>query len=514
MVLIHRSATDQDIPHCYEIEKSSYPEDEAASLESLLFRQKNASIYFRCADHDETKSLVGFICATRCMEFTKDSLYNHTPNGNILVIHSVAIDPKYRRLGYGTIMLREYLSHMIALNEAMSATAPIEKIMLMAKSNLLTFYISSGFRVNQISPIQHGKDVWYELEYILVLPRPASLIPMSTSGTPYWVVDSFTDTFGCGNPAAVVLMQGILDNTTVQWRKTVAKEFNLSETAFLWQRKTTTTESNCQHFDIRFYTCSGAEVDLCGHATLASAAALFNIYQGEKEIPERRHYNNFSSLTFYTKNPDVSLTVRKEEKKHWSSSAIKLSMEFPWKTVHDCPRPFPISSSNAAKPEEVGLIIYDILRNCLKIQIQDVLFVGSDGEDLFVEVTPNAFHALPQLQDINFSPMMISLNGYYSRGVIVCSKSEEPGVDFMSRFWGPLVGIPEDPVTGSAHCLLGPYFYSIYNRKRLVGKQMSSRGGVVECEMVDDGVNICRKVHIIGSAILTMSGFLQIDPTK
>jgi len=514
MVLIHRSATDQDIPHCYEIEKSSYPEDEAASLESLLFRQKNASIYFRCADHDETKSLVGFICATRCMEFTKDSLYNHTPNGNILVIHSVAIDPKYRRLGYGTIMLREYLSHMIALNEAMSATAPIEKIMLMAKSNLLTFYISSGFRVNQISPIQHGKDVWYELEYILVLPRPASLIPMSTSGTPYWVVDSFTDTFGCGNPAAVVLMQGILDNTTVQWRKTVAKEFNLSETAFLWQRKTTTTESNCQHFDIRFYTCSGAEVDLCGHATLASAAALFNIYQGEKEIPERRHYNNFSSLAFYTKNPDVSLTVRKEEKKHWSSSAIKLSMEFPWKTVHDCPRPFPISSSNAAKPEEVGLIIHDILRNCLKIQIQDVLFVGSDGEDLFFEVTPNAFHALPQLQDINFSPMMISLNGYYSRGVIVCSKSEEPGVDFMSRFWGPLVGIPEDPVTGSAHCLLGPYFYSIYNRKRLVGKQMSSRGGVVECEMVDDGVNICRKVHIIGSAILTMSGFLQIDPTK
>jgi PhzF family phenazine biosynthesis protein len=508
MVLIHRSATDQDIPHCYEIEKSSYPEDEAASLESLLFRQKNASIYFRCADHDETKAFVGFICATRCMEFTKDSLYNHTPNGTILVIHSVAIDPKYRRLGYGTIMLREYLNHMMALNEAISAaTAPIEKIMLMAKSNLLTFYISSGFRVNQISPIQHGKDVWYELEYIL--PRTASIILMSTAGTPYWVVDSFADTFGCGNPAAVVLMQGILDNTTVQWRKTVAKEFNLSETAFLWQRKTMTTESHSQHFDIRFYTCSGAEVDLCGHATLASAAALFNIYQGEKEIPERRRYNNFSSLTFYTKNTDIILTVRKEEKKHWSSSAIKLSMEFPWKTVHGL-----LSSSNAGKTEEVLLIINDMLRNCLKIQIQDVLFVGSDGEDLFVEVTPNAFLALPQLQDINFSPMMVSLNGYYSRGVIVCSKSEEPGVDFMSRFWAPLVGIPEDPVTGSAHCLLGPYFYSKFNRKRLVGKQMSSRGGVVECEMVDDGVNICRKVHIIGSAILTMNGFLKIGPTK
>lgn len=509
MVLTYRSATDQDIPYCYEIEKSSYPEDEAASLETLLFRQKNASLYFRCAYHDETKALVGFICATRCMEFTKDSLYNHTPNGRLLIIHSVAIDHKYRRLGYGKTMLREYLNHSIALNKAVSAAAPIESIMLMAKSNLLTFYISSGFRVNQISPIQHGKDLWYELEYIL--PRNAYIIPKSTAGIPYWVVDSFTDTFGYGNPAAVVLMPGILDDTTVSWRKTVAKEFNLSETAFLWQRKAKTTESSCQQFDIRFYTCSGAEVDLCGHATLASAAVLFKMYQGERETPEQDcQYNTLSSLTFYTNNPDASLTVRKEEKKQWSSPAIKLSMEFPWKTVHSLS-----SSSNSGKTEdEVLLIINDMLRTCLKIQIQDVLFVGSDGEDLLVEVTPNAFNKLPQLQDINFSPMMVSLNGYYSRGVIVCSKSEEPDVDFMSRFWGPLVGIPEDPVTGSAHCLLGPYFYSIYNRRRLVGKQMSSRGGVVECEMLDGGDKLSRKVLIIGSAILTMSGFLHKGPTN
>jgi PhzF family phenazine biosynthesis protein len=508
MLLSFRTVTAQDVPRCYELEMSSYPEDEAASLQSLLFRQQKATEYFLCAEQDdEGKVLVGFICATRCSkEFTKDSLYNHIPNGNILVIHSVVIDPKYRRLGFGTTLLKEYLKHVVTINKTSS---PIEKVMLMAKSNLLTFYIAAGFQVNGISPIQHGKDTWYELEF--ALPGISTVAKPIVVGTPYWVVDSFTDTFGCGNPAAVVLMSDTLNDTTLLWRKTVAKEFNLSETAFLWKRNmttTSTTQGTSQNYDIRFYTCSGIEVDLCGHATLASAAALFRWFQ-EQDKEGSTNNDGCSSLTFHTNNPDVSLTVWKENEEQTSS----VVMEFPWKTMCNLS-----SSSNTSNTEgNVLLSIKDMLQDSLGITTNDILFVGSDGEDLFIEITTSSFYALPSVQDINFSPMTIissSLSRYYSRGIIVCSESDEPGIDFMSRFWGPKVGIMEDPVTGSAHCLLGPYFYSRYKRKRLIGKQMSSRGGVIECEMIYNDVASTRKVRIIGSAILTMKGFLQVSPTK
>jgi len=413
-----------------------------------------------------------------------DSLYTHIANGNILAIHSVVVDASYRRQGLGTRMMQAYQNCFMTQQNNDS----IHKIMLMAKANLLTFYLSTGFRVNGISTIQHGKDTWYECEFDLKSKNCPCTVNMK-GNMPYSVVDSFTETFGCGNPAAVVLVPDEL--TDESWRKTVAREFNLSETAFLWKDAT-----NNNHYHIRYYTRSGVEVDLCGHATLASAATIFQRQEEEESS------DSCSLLTFQTKNPHVTLTVSKHNETN-STSSMKYIMDFPWKTICNYNHNGDNNTSWCSK----------MLRETLGItNSSDILFVGvgSDGEDLFVEISTSAFHGLPAGEDINYGPM-VALSGY-SRGVIVCCKSDEPGIDFFSRFWGPKVGILEDPVTGSAHCLLGPYFYTVFQKKRnhLIGKQMSARRGLVECIMIDTYDPDKRKVRIAGSAVITMKGALQV----
>ena len=155
----YRSPTAEDIPACFAIESASYPEDEAASLTSLEYRQANALPYFQCAILDGT-TIIGFVCSTRCDEFEEESMSTHSVEGSLLAIHSVVVHEAYRRQGVATAMLKRYLQMVQDEN----TDGSIHSMVLLAKTHLLGFYVNCGFRVNRPSPIVHGQDTWYELE--------------------------------------------------------------------------------------------------------------------------------------------------------------------------------------------------------------------------------------------------------------------------------------------------------------------------------------------------------------
>ena len=189
-----RLATPEDIPTCYEIESASYPSDEAATFESLTYRQKDATDYFLlCCTNDgddiDDERILGFCCATRCEEFTEESMSpsNHNRNGHLLAIHSVVTREDYRRRGIATRLLKSYLQHIHEINvisyiptnpedeetKTTTTITPIDSIVLLAKNDLLGFYVQCGFTVNRPSSIVHGKDLWYELEYKMIRTLPS-----------------------------------------------------------------------------------------------------------------------------------------------------------------------------------------------------------------------------------------------------------------------------------------------------------------------------------------------------
>lgn len=189
-----RPAAAEDIPRCFEIESASYPSDEAATMESLVNRQKHAGDYFLLCitttapssesdetTKDEDETILGFVCATRCHEFTEDSMSElHDPTGRLLAVHSVVVDESYRRNGVATQLLNRYVQNVLEQEDESqqsddeSFSKPMESIVLLAKQHLLGFYVRCGFTVNRPSPIVHGKELWYDLE--LQLPSPAPTI--------------------------------------------------------------------------------------------------------------------------------------------------------------------------------------------------------------------------------------------------------------------------------------------------------------------------------------------------
>jgi predicted PhzF superfamily epimerase YddE/YHI9 len=398
----------------------------------------------------------------------------------------------------------------------------VEKLVLMAKKDLLGFYVQCGFTVTKVSDIVHGQDLWYDCE-----------LPLKKEGDKWrtghacWVLDSFAEKEGSGNPSAVVLLppssssDGTDDDAheTTEWMKVVAKEFNLSETAFIWP-STPTVEKVKEEVDggtsgvksddeeevqqggevieyvIRYFTCNGTEVDLCGHATLASAAVLFQTLK----------IKNDATIVFEAKKD--TLTVSLDSKTWMRNAPIKLKMDFPKKSLRE------ITSSTDR------CAILDMLKTAFSMDFdaENILYLGldEDGGDLLIELTRDYFLQIGY-NNIHYSALM-EWDGY-SRGVILCCREDHhypvteeedkeqdvPVVDFLSRFFGPKAGINEDPVTGSAHCTLGPYFSTKLHKTTLVGKQMSERGGTVMCVLDET-----ERVSIIGTAITTMTGSLHI----
>jgi predicted PhzF superfamily epimerase YddE/YHI9 len=233
------------------------------------------------------------------------------------------------------------------------------------------------------------------------------------------VIDAFTSQAFGGNPAAVTIVDAFPDEERMQ---KVAREMNLSETAFLVPRP------DGSH-DLRWFTPT-TEVDLCGHATLASAHLLGG---------EGRFHTRSGLLTCV------------------GAGAGWIEMNFPADP--------PIAA--IAPPDRLGL--------------DRVRWWGRTRADLFVELEDAA--AVRSVQ-----PDLGRLAAAGSRGVLVTAAGDEPGVDCVSRFFAPNAGIPEDPATGSAHCALAVYWGDRTGRGELVGEQASARGGVVRMRRPDPSV--------------------------
>jgi PhzF family phenazine biosynthesis protein len=261
------------------------------------------------------------------------------------------------------------------------------------------------------------------------------------SGLPLHLIDAFTGEPFAGNPAAVCLLP---DARPDAWMQAVAGEMNQAETAFLLREDA--------GFGLRWFTPL-AEVDLCGHATLASAHFLWQ--QGHLPPSERARFHTRSGLL------TASLTGE------W------ITLDFPATPPEKCDPPAQLLTA-------LGVGAAPVLRTRF---------------DYFVVLSePEMLRAL--------RPDLRALAEIEARGAIVTTTSDEAGVDFLSRFFGPRVGVDEDPVTGSAHCALAPYWAARLGRRTLVGRQVSARGGTVGVE--DAG----ERVYLSGKAVTVIKGTL------
>ena len=252
-------------------------------------------------------------------------------------------------------------------------------------------------------------------------------------------IDAFANKLFEGNPAAVFPLDEWLPNEIMQ---SIAMENNLSETAFFVKKN--------NRYHIRWFTPSH-EVDLCGHATLASAFVIFNIlgHQGSEIL-----FDSISGLLRVTQSGD------------W------IEMDFPSLTSVECVPPIQILEAFSEEPIE-----------CLCAE--DYVLVFKDECSVF-----NANPNIPLLAELDL------------RGVAITSKSKD--YDFITRFFAPKYGVNEDPVTGSAFTQLIPYWAKKLNKLNLSAKQVSKRGGIVRC--VDAG----ERVKISGTAVKYMEGTIEI----
>ncbi len=259
-------------------------------------------------------------------------------------------------------------------------------------------------------------------------------------------IDAFTDRAFAGNPAAVCLLDEPAD---AEWMQAVAREMNQSETAFLVPVH--------GGWDLRWFTPT-VEVDLCGHATLAAAHYLF----------EHRGASWDDQLSFFTASGELTARMANDG---W------IELDFP------VGAPEPVTPPGALL-DSLGLT--------------DVVGVFRSRLDYLIEVP-----SVEQLRDLD--PDYTRLRHIGTRGVIVTSVGE--GLyDFISRFFAPSVGVDEDPVTGSAHCVLAPYWSERLGKTDMLAYQASPRGGVIRVGLRDD------RVLLGGQAVTVLTSVLNAQP--
>lgn len=258
---------------------------------------------------------------------------------------------------------------------------------------------------------------------------------------PIYQVDAFAERPFTGNPAAVCLLDGPADPA---WMQSVAAEMNLSETAFLFDQD--------DGYILRWFT-PAVEVDLCGHATLASAHILYET--GALSEDQAARFETASGVLTVRRNREGTLTMD-----------------------------FPASPPTKAEPPPGLAHVFGI----------EPVWTGRSRFDLFAEAHDEAaIHAL------NPDPPSVAKLG--ARGVIVTARADAgTDYDFVSRFFAPGSGIAEDPVTGSAHCALAPYWATKLGRNSLIGYQASGRGGFVGAHVVGD------RVELTGRAVTVLRG--------
>lgn len=256
-------------------------------------------------------------------------------------------------------------------------------------------------------------------------------------------VDAFTNEPYGGNPAAVCILS---EPRSAEWMQQIAGEMNLSETAFL--------QKSADGYNLRWFT-PAVEVELCGHATLAGAHVLWEA--GHLQPNEQARFHTLSGLLTATRSED------------W------IELDFPAKLAQEASAP-------------VGLL------EALGIHAPE--YVGKNQFDYLVEVESEGVVA-------NMQPNFSLLKTLGVRGIIVTSRAARASeFDFVSRFFAPGSGIDEDPVTGSAHCCLGPFWQQRLGKMEFVARQLSARGGTVRVRVADD------RVHLGGQAVTILRGEL------
>ena len=262
---------------------------------------------------------------------------------------------------------------------------------------------------------------------------------------PIYQVDAFADAVFAGNPAAVCPLQAWLPDDRLQ---AIASENNLSETAFF-----VVSDRDDADFDLRWFT-PACEVPLCGHATLAAAHVLLNVlgHPGDRVV-------------FSTRKSGLLTVTRQGE---------HLQMDFPVWTLGPADLTETQVAAIGARPTRLLSGTYDV-----------AVFETADE----VAALDPDMSALVREWDF----------------ALVCTAPGTDGVDFVSRMFAPAHGIPEDPVTGSAHCLLIPYWAERLGKTEMVARQISKRGGTLHCTLKGD------RVTIAGAAVLYLTGTIYVD---
>ncbi len=253
-------------------------------------------------------------------------------------------------------------------------------------------------------------------------------------------VDAFADKVFKGNPAAVIPLKKWLSDKTLQ---SIALENNLSETAFFVKDR--------DAFLLRWFT-PAREVELCGHATMATAHVIFNSLGYKKR-----------EIVFASKSG--RLYVKKSKR--------GISMNFP--------------AIESLKADLTGKL--DWLASLRPVEI------FTSKQDLMVVVSSQAIVE-------SYKPNLAEMNFAGHRGLIITAKGKN--VDFVSRCFYPEIGVQEDPVTGSAHCQLAPYWSKKLRKQNLKAKQLSERGGKIECMVYDE------RIIISGKAVMYLTGTIEI----
>lgn len=260
-----------------------------------------------------------------------------------------------------------------------------------------------------------------------------------------WQIDAFTDKVFGGNPAAVCPLDAWLPDETL---RKIAMENNLSETAFFVPKG--------ENFHLRWFT-PASEIDLCGHATLAAAFAIFEFTDYKRD-----------KISFETRSG--ILNVARSER--------GLTMDFPL---------WPYEVMTGPDHQKIEKIIGQKAQTVLK--------------------SPGAWCAvLDDAQTVqNFKPDIPAINTLENVVGLVITAPGTGGVDFVSRFFAPQYGIDEDPVTGATHCMLTPYWGKRLGKTELKARQLSARGGTLTCILAPDG-----RVEISGRAALYLEGFIHV----
>eukprot|EP00536_Pseudo-nitzschia_multiseries_P013330 jgi/Psemu1/261294/estExt_Genewise1Plus.C_5610001 len=581
-----RKASPTDILRCVEMKKLLFASrNDLEYRQHFAANYYRCAVYQDDDQENDEDNIIGFVTgirlggkgtATTTRRRTRTMQrpgHSPKPSRKVLFIRSVIVGAEYRNKGVGKAMIRDYIETV--RQQRQQKRTPISKIVgLCSDTSLLPFCMACGFSVRRADTVatrskskakSNAKAYFLELE--LAAPNESTscyYYDADDETVRCYIVDSFASAPGTGNPASVVLLRDDFDpglHHNHKWMQKVAAEFNLAETAFCWPTRggrrnnhlgggggsnhhhhhddnnSNHSASNCaaadadadaiaffkneSHWNIRYFTPT-VEMGLCGHATLASAAVLYQTLPSEV-LPPGTAVVFHASEDILTMNLADDVTKKSQSQSSQSQSkqrVSKVSMDFP-------PKP-----TKEISTREEKATVRNMLKSAFSVELEP-LYVGlSDIGDLLVELSPKTFGEIGY-DSLNFKALC-EWDGYY-RGIVVCcvppesdkNKSssrnsnnnnnnkvdnnddddeERAGVkiDFLSRFFAPKAGINEDPVTGSAHCSLGPYFAKKLGKQTVVGRQMSVRSGIVECEVAPD------RVTLTGTAITTMSGTLYM----